>query len=144
MTIFKYLGKYSSIYPWAPETISVLTQHGYNVILATTNDSIVGEKLIEFIGIKNEFAHKLYRDSIQNNDTQKKDYSMLIKKLGVRPSDSIIIEDSYVGVLSANNNSFFCIAFNRYNDEKITSLADITINDFNELRSYFNLNKTNK
>lgn len=136
---FKDLGKYCSVYPGASETIKDLKKQGYSVILATTNDSVVGEKLLEFIGIENEFTHKLYRNDIQNIETQKKDYSMLVKKLGVRPNNSVIIEDSYIGISSAKSNSFFCIAFNRYGDKSIENLADITISDFRELRSVFKL-----
>lgn len=136
---FQDLGKYCTVYPGAPETIKELSHQGYTVILATTNDSVVGEKLLEFIGIENDFAHKLYRDSIQNIDTQKKDYSLLVDKLGLSPTESVIVEDSYVGVSSAKSNSFFCIAFNRYGDKNISDLADITVTDFNEFRLLFNL-----
>lgn len=136
---FKDLRKYCSIYPGAPETIRDLAKRSCKVILATTNDEVVGDKLLKFIGIENEFTHKFYRDDIQNVSTQRKDYSMLIQKLGILPTDSIIVEDSYVGVFSAKSNDFFCIAFNRYGDKKISDLADITVNDFNQLRSVFGL-----
>lgn len=46
----------------------------------------------------------------------------------------IIIEDSYTCLKSARENEAFCIAFNRYNDPRISNIAQFSIDNYDELR----------
>ena len=131
------LPEYCRVYPGAPETIKYLNKQGYEVSLATTNELEVAEKLIQFVGVDQEFQHKLYRSQINNPKNKSKDYSLLLRLLKYKPSDCIVIEDSIVGVSSAKKNHMYCIAFNRYSENKITELADIVVNDYDELIKLF-------
>ena len=140
---FDNLDKYCYVYPGACETIWDLYKEGFNLVLATTNDREVGEKLINALNIRNKFSHKFYRETIQNKITQKKDYSILIKTMMINAKDWIVIEDSFVGVSSAKENSIYCIAFNRYDDEMIKNMADVTVTNYNELRQLLNLPRLN-
>ncbi len=135
--LFSKLEKYCAIYLGASESIKQLKQMGFDLILATTNDEVVGEKLLKWVGINQEFKIKFFRDTIQNPTSLKKDYSLLLKKLSLDAEDCIIVEDSIIGVTSAKNNLIYCIAFNRYDNDDILKLADKTINDFKELMALF-------
>lgn len=136
---FNNLEKYCHVYDGAAKTIKDLNVAGYTLILATTNEKVIGEKLLKFIGIANDFSRKIYRNNMQNQQTNKKDYSVLPNRFDITPQNSIVIEDSVVGVSSAKANSFFCIAFANHDNATVRSIADLTINTFSELRELFNL-----
>lgn len=133
------LGNYLRVYQGALDTIRDLKKKSYKVILATTNEKSVGEKLLEYIGIRNEFDYRIYRNDIYNKETQEKDYSFIEKKFNFYPANTIIIEDSYLGVYSAKSNSYYCIAFNRYDDGRINRISDMIVKDYYELRCFFKL-----
>ncbi len=135
--LFSDLAKYCAVFRGAVESIKELKKMGFELILATTNDAVIGDELLNRIGISNDFKLKFFRDSIQNPISQKKDYSLLFRKAHLDTQNCVIVEDSIVGVTSAKNNGVYCIAFNRYGNDEIEKLADITISDFKELTALF-------
>ncbi len=136
---FNNLSKYCSIMVGAVQTIRDLNKEGHHLFLATLNNAIDGERLLQFIGIENEFIKKFYRESILNKETSKKDYLKVLKTLNLNGTDCVVIEDSVTGLSSAKKCSMYSIGFNSHNSKDIQRIADQTVNNYNELRVVFDL-----
>ncbi len=137
--------EYSCIaYPGAAETIQNLSTADFLIHLATTNDKHVAQKLLKHIGVSNSFKSCFFREDIVNKNTNKKDYGLFLSKTKINPEEIIVVEDSVTGVQSAKENSIFCVAFNRNNNQNISKLADVSLKTFDDLRCVFNLLKKHR
>lgn len=58
------------------------------------------------------------------------------KKLGIKPADCLVIEDSKNGVVSAKSAGMYCVGFrNGFNKKQDLSMADIEIQGFKNLNN---------
>jgi beta-phosphoglucomutase len=126
--------------PGAVQTINDLHKSDYNTILATANDCEIGELLLSHLKIEKLFTHKFYKDSIQNQESLEKDYSLVILNSGISPSESLVIEDSSVPLETAKKAGIFCIGFSGYSSQNLSNIADVTISSFGEFRQLIGLN----
>lgn len=136
---FDHLEKYCIVYPGAAETINDLHHAGFQLALATSNDSFTINTLLEFVGVKPLFNSILSREQTENGATGLKDYGLVMNILNKNKGECIVIEDSPVGVTAAKNADLFCIAFERFESDLLRREADIIIHDYDELRRLFNL-----
>lgn len=136
---FNHLEKYCIVYPGAVDTIRDLHGAGFQLALATSNDTHTINTLLEFVGIKQFFISILAREQTENGVTGLKDYGLVMKILNKKNRECIVIEDSPVGVMAAKNADLFCIAFERFKSDILSREADIIIHDYDELRRLFDL-----
>ncbi len=64
-------------------------------------------------------------------------YFRTAKKLNTKPENCIVIEDSYMGMLSAKNAGMTVVAFTNGNDENNSEIADYKIDSFENLEIEF-------
>lgn len=136
---FNHLEKYCIVYPGAAETITDLHRAGFQLALATSNDTYTINTLLGFVGVKQIFTSILGREQTENGTTGLKDYGLVLNILNKKNEECIVIEDSPVGVTAAKNANLFCIAFERYKSDVLSREADIIIHDYDELRRLFAL-----
>lgn len=57
------------------------------------------------------------------------------KRLGIKPSDCLVIEDAAIGIMAANNGGMQTIGVLTSKDKKIKNLADVTVKSLKEQKS---------
>lgn len=131
---FSNLIEYCKPYPLAKETIKLLSTN-FDLQLATTNSYSNALLMLKFLGLS-EFFSKTYGREIIENEHGIKDYNLITNQIGHKVENTIVIEDSEVGVNSAKKAGFFCIGFNHYNSESIENNADFVVSSFKQIQNY--------
>ena len=131
---FSELEKYLKPFPDAKDVILQLAEK-YELQLATTNTYSNARRMLEFLGLFDCFTHLYGRELVEDKHGFK-DYKLIVDKLGYRIDNTIVIEDSFVGIDSAKDAGFFCIKFNPKNKETICDKADVTVNSYKELKRF--------
>ena len=136
---FNNLNKHCIVFPGAVDTVIDLHKAGFQLTLATSNDTQTINILIEYIGISQFFNSVLGREQTENSSSGLKDYGLVLNILNKNPVECIVIEDSPVGVTAAKDVGLFCIAFERYKSRILSEKADIIIHNYDELRRLFSI-----
>ncbi|MAZ27556.1 MAG: hypothetical protein CL868_10830 [Cytophagaceae bacterium] len=74
---------------------------GYRIVLATMSHWAEVEQIIKAIGIYDAFDFILTREDVQHGKPQPDIYMLAQKKLGLRPHECLVVEDSLNGVKAA-------------------------------------------
>lgn len=131
---FNNLNTYLKPFPNVEEIIKQLANK-YDLQLATTNTYSNASAMLNFLGILDSFSQIYGRETIENKNGIK-DYSLIINKIGHKIENTIVVEDSVVGVNAAKEAGFFCIRFNPNKSEFINDKSDVVVNSFIELKSF--------
>ncbi|MCD4759257.1 HAD hydrolase-like protein [archaeon] len=130
----KDLSRYCKPYPHAQETVKHLSTK-FDLQLATTNSYSNSISMLNFLGLTECFS-QIYSREVIENEHGIKDYNLIVNKIGHEIENTIVIEDSEVGIKSSKNAGFFCIGFNHYNSESIKNNADLVVTSFEQIQKY--------
>lgn len=112
--------------------IEKLKTKKYKIGLATNSPNKIISVVLNKLEIRNLF------DSISSAEFEIKGkpdptiYFNAAKKLGIKPENCIVIEDSYTGMLAAKNARMKVVAFTNGNIECDFEIADYKIESFND------------
>ena len=134
-----HLDKFCIPFPGVRQTIADLKQKGYHLALTTANSTAVAKQLLEVVGVLEYFDDICGREICEDPVTKVKDYSRVPAQINKTIDESVVIEDSPVGVAGAKRGGFRCIAFEHFEDPVIKEHADYIVHNFNELRNLFGL-----
>lgn len=83
------------------ELLNYLKQNGYLFTVATSSAQIRTRHLFELAGITHFFEKFVCGDMIQKGKPDPQIYCKACELLKVKPEDSIVLEDSYAGIIAA-------------------------------------------
>ncbi|MBI5226199.1 HAD family phosphatase [Candidatus Micrarchaeota archaeon] len=90
------------ILPGAKELVMALKAQKIPIALASSTNAAVLEKILPQIGLSKSFDVVVGGDQVQNGKPAPDIFLLAAKKLGVVPTDCVVIEDSNAGVQAAN------------------------------------------
>ncbi len=85
-------------------------RQGYKTALATTSARDAALRVLEELGIVDEFDVIATADDVTNNKPDPEIYQLIFKKFEVSARESLAIEDSPAGVTAATASGAWCIA----------------------------------
>jgi len=113
-------------------------EHGYQMIIASSSYAPVIKYIYQRFGLERYMEGYVDGNSIENGKPAPDIFLKAAEKLGVKPEECLVIEDSEHGVNGAHQAGASVVAFNRAQDESQDfSNADLIIEDY----SPENLNK---
>lgn len=127
----------------AVELILELKRLGYILVLATvTTQAQLGiyykenKKMLEEMNISEAFDLITTKETVSKKKPDPEIYFMIMDYLNVKPDECLIFEDSYTGVLAANNAGIEVVnVYDKYADidrEKISNITDYYISNYDE------------
>ena len=138
--------------PNADRLLHLLKEQGYILALATTTTNIqlnayrnVNQNIKQKADIDAIFDIVLSKEDVKEKKPSPEIHNKLMKILGVKPSDCLIIEDSLIGVQAGKNASIeVAVMYDKYSDgdrDQINRIADYSFSSFNEIIKQFELEK---
>ena len=138
--------------PNADRLLHLLKEQGYILALATTTTNIqlnayrnVNQNIKQKADIDAIFDIVLSKEDVKEKKPSPEIHNKLMKILGVKPSDCLIIEDSLIGVQAGKNAGIeVAVMYDKYSDgdrDQINRIADYSFSSFNEIIKQFELEK---
>ena len=103
--------------------------------LASMNNRQVINHLLRVIGVKEFFSVIITVDEVAKSKPDPEIFLKTVKKLGSKPQDCVVIEDSIFGVKAAKAGSMSCVAVAQgaYSPEELaTANPDLILSSFQE------------
>ena len=134
-TIPDYYTEYPGIkpFPSIPELFSMLKERGIRIAIVSSTRTAHLHAALGRMGLESYPEAVIGGDSVSRHKPDPEPYLAGMKALGCTPDESVAIEDSPVGLLSARRAGVSTIGFKGSVVEQDTSLADIAISDYQEL-----------
>lgn len=116
------------------------------LVTSTARDLL--DWIFHHTAIRNEFQEIVTIDDIENGKPHPEPYWLMARRLGIQPSEMLVIEDSINGVQSARAAGTFVIGFTTTLTKADLSLANLHAKNYAELfkilTGYFNLDLIRK
>ena len=121
-------------YPGVIKLINILSN---DFVLALTSSSTREEVnlVINKFGINDKFKITISAEDINKGKPNPEPYTITAKKIGLKPEECAVIEDSKSGVISAKAAGCYCIGITTTHSEEDLAEADIIVNDFKSINS---------
>lgn len=120
------------------ELVDFFKEMGFKVALATSSHLEKMDPELKELGIEDLFETKISGDEVNHGKPNPEIFLKAAKKLGVKPDECAVIEDSEFGVRAAKNAGMFCIGFKSPNSpNQDLSPADIVVDDLSKIRNHF-------
>ncbi|VVB98842.1 Phosphoglycolate phosphatase [uncultured archaeon] len=111
-----------------------LRAEGVPCAIASNNSKKNIEFFLGRLGISGFFSRVIAYDDVRDWKPHPETYIVAAKALGVRPGNSVAIEDTVVGVESAKGAGMKCVAIpNKFALKHNFGIADLVIRNFREL-----------
>ena len=120
--------------PGLNESLSYCRQRKFKIALASSGTTKYIEVVLDRFKIKDYFDVIVSGDHVKHGKPNPEVYELALKQLGVKPSESVVLEDAEVGIESAKGARCLCVAVaNPYTPKQDLSKADKVINSLNEI-----------
>ena len=91
------------------DTLKYLKDKGVKIALATSTERERAEKRLESVGILEYFDTRVCGDEVTRGKPNPDIYLRACEKLGVKPSDTVGVEDSVNGVIAAHSAGLYTV-----------------------------------
>lgn len=120
-----------------PGVIKLINSLSNNFVLALTSSSTRKEVdlIINEFGIKDNFKITISANDVKKGKPDPEPYIVTAEKIGLKPEECAVIEDSRSGVISAKAAGCYCIGITTTHSEEDLAEADIIVNDFKSINS---------
>ncbi len=125
------------LFPKAKEKIIELNKKGYKLAIATSSFKQLMDLIVDKFVIRKYFDVLYSGEDVVNGKPNPEIYLKTMKKLGVKPEETVIIEDSIQGLKAAKDSGAYCIAVETTNTKDKLSSADKIIKDISHLNTEF-------
>ena len=134
------LYKKSRLYPFAKQLISRLKKKGFFLALVTSAPIFMVRRAQKKFGIRDFEVFVTFEDAAKRKPAPDV-YLLAAKRLNVKPSECVVIEDSIPGVEAAKNAKMKCVAVTNTNPASKLRKADLIVKRLNDKRilKYVNL-----
>lgn len=130
----KYFTKFVKPVFGAKEVISRLSVSGYSLALASQNEKRMIDTAIDYLQVRPYFNLILSLDDISKKKPDPEIYILAMKKLGVTPNKTIVVEDSEAGILAGKAAGATVIALRHpYTPKAHLKQASHIIGDLKEI-----------
>lgn len=133
------LDTYCIPYPGVKETVTALKERGYYLANTTANSTETAGILLRHVGIFHLFDKVLGYEYCENPATGKKDYGKVAGLTGRTVAESVVVEDSPVGIKGARMHGYYTIAFERHPHPDIQKYANRVMHTYAELDDFFGI-----
>ena len=112
------------------ELLEYLKENNYKTIVATSSHRNRVDHILELADIEKYFDDSICGDEVQNGKPNPEVFLRACEKLGVQPSEALVLEDSEAGIQAANGGQIkvICIPDMKYPEEeyakKTTAILD--------------------
>ncbi|OGY78950.1 MAG: hypothetical protein A3B74_03605 [Candidatus Kerfeldbacteria bacterium RIFCSPHIGHO2_02_FULL_42_14] len=128
--IEKFVSKVDGVH----KLLSWLVEHNMRLALCSQNEKRMIDTVIVWLRIRKFFEIFLSLQDIHHKKPHPEIYLLASKRLGLRPDECIIIEDSKDGIEAAKNAQMICIGLaHEYTPEGYLQKADIQIHHLLEV-----------
>ncbi len=130
------------IMPFVADLIVRLHESGLKLAVASSSGMERIEATLEQMGVSDRFAVKVSGMDVKNPKPAPDTFLVAAEKLGVAPSECVVIEDSFKGIVAAKNAEMTCVMYESDNglpkpDQK---LADFVVQSYEDLdKSFFEM-----
>ncbi len=97
-------------YPWSTSLLRELRREGYPVGIATMSHRKHAVLVLERLGLTGELDVLVTREDVQLAKPSPEIFLLVAQKLGAKPHDCFVLEDSLPGVRAANAAGMRCVA----------------------------------
>ena len=116
------------------ELLIALKERNIPTAIASSSPKNMIEAVVEKFKLQDYFSHLVSGNEVKHSKPDPEIYLVTAEKLGIAPSDCVVIEDSTNGVNAAKNAGMTCIGFRNLNSGKQDiSRADIIVNAITEI-----------
>lgn len=120
--------------PGVVEFIMSLKKAGYLLALASQNEKRMVDTAVDWLDIRKYFQVILSLEDIKNKKPDPEIYLLAAKRLGVLPSEAVVVEDSIDGVKAAKNAGMICIGvYHGYMPKGTLKRADFMVKTLQEI-----------
>jgi len=112
--------------PDVPEVVRYLHEKGYKLAVASSSPQECIEQFMKMMGIDDCFSLLFSGENVKNPKPAPDVFLYTAEKLGVDPSECIVVEDSTNGRRAAKAAGMYCIGFDNP-DSGVQSLADADV-----------------
>lgn len=119
--------------PGAPELLSALKERGIKLAVVSSTHSTMITAALKRLSLHSCFSLVLCGDMTEERKPDPGPYLIAMDKLGVKPEESVIVEDSPSGIQSGKAAGAVVIAYKGGCYEQDTSLADYEVSHFSEM-----------
>src|SRR5574342_161078 len=120
--------------PSFPDAVKIVKRvpKKYKVGIGTSSSREEINEVLKKLGIRKYFNRILGREDVKHHKPSPELYLKLARKLGVKPSECVVIEDSVAGVTAAKRAKMKCIAvLNSFPASKLKK-ADLIVKSLND------------
>lgn len=125
----------------AYEYLEMLYNKGVKLAVATANDSMLYEPALDHTGIRRFFSAVVNVNEVERKKGFPDIYILACEKMGVKPCESVVFEDIYLGIKGARDGGFGTVCVydetSADDEDKIREIADLYIRDFQELKTTY-------
>lgn len=127
---YKYFNK-APIFNETVKFMGILKKKGYKIAITTSSDLKTTKMLLKRIKKLSKYIDKIVtRENYKKSKPDPEPYLITAKKLKVKPSECIVIEDSLTGLKSAKNAGMKCIIIpTKLTKKQNFKEADLIVND---------------
>jgi HAD superfamily hydrolase (TIGR01509 family) len=116
----------------ARETLSWLKGLGLKLAVVSSTPRKQVEYMLEKLGLRDLFDVVVGGDEVSEGKPSPQSYLLAAQRLGVRPIECIVIEDSKNGIVAGTRASMYVVAFRP--PKKARGLAEVEVFDFKALK----------
>jgi HAD superfamily hydrolase (TIGR01509 family) len=109
----------------------------YKLAITTGSNSNIVNKFLTYHHLQNYFCTLTTGEQFKSSKPNPECYVMTLKKLKISPSEAIIVEDSYAGIMAGKKAG--CKVFGLKNEYNVKQLKDSEhiFNNYKEMIKYF-------
>lgn len=115
------------------EFMDTLHDAGIPLALATSSDWETTSKIVNDFDLNEYFENITTEEEVVNEKPAPDIFLLSSEKLGVNPSDCLVIEDSFAGVTAGKEAGMKVIAVTDEEDEGLLEQADLVVSGFSEI-----------
>ena len=133
----KYYEKYyhkAKKFPHARKLILAIKRNGLKVAIVTASERSTVDRALKLIGLTGAFDAKITFENCKVRKPAPDPYLAAARRLKVKPSECVVIEDSIPGVASAKSAKMKCIAVTNSFPASKLKQADLIVKSLNDRR----------
>ncbi len=96
--------------PGVVDVVRALRERGMTLAITSSAVRSSIETILIRLGLRDAFALIVDGSEVAHGKPDPEAYLLTARKLGVRPEECVVVEDSHVGVLAAKRAGMYCIA----------------------------------
>ena len=123
--------------PGVVDVVRALRERGMTLAITSSAVGSSIEIILTRLGLRDAFSLIVDGGEVEHGKPDPESYRLTARKLGVRPEECVVIEDSHVGVLAAKRAGMDCIAVRNPHAQTFQDLsaADLIVDSMSDILS---------